>query len=94
MIHVKKVYTSVLIAIIFILGSLPITYTLSDKVLKYFKVRTTFDNCPGLPTIPGLLIHAILVALTVYVILLYKEKTENPPMKIEKLNTQFEEIDI
>ena len=94
MIHVKKLYISILIAIVFILGSLPVSYTLSDKVFKNFKVRTTFDNCPGLPTIFGLLIHAFLISIATYVILIYKEKTENPPMKIEKLNTQFEEIDI
>jgi len=87
----KTAITSLLLSVVMIILSLPISYTLSDTMMQRFKLRTTFDNCPGLPTPQGSLIHAGLFALIAYLILTYKHKPSplpthhivKPDLKIE-----------
>jgi hypothetical protein len=50
---------SAILSLAFILLSNPNTYTFTDSLTKNY-IRTTFDNCPGLPTIPGSIAHAVV----------------------------------
>lgn len=85
-----KLYTALLLALIYIILSLPVTFQFTDSILRPARVRTTFDNCPGLATVSGSIAHGILFAVIAYVILIYKDK--NKIVKIEKFihpNTLF-----
>jgi formate-dependent nitrite reductase membrane component NrfD len=60
---------AILIGILFIALSHPLTYQTSDKVLQSMNVRTTFDNMMGLPTLQGIVLHAVVFTLLVFLIL-------------------------
>ena len=83
----KTIFTSILIAIFFIMLSAPQTYALTDKLLKPMHLRTTFDNCFGLPTMAGIIFHGVAMFILAFILL--KTKTvdaERQPIKIEKIN--------
>lgn len=84
----KKIFISLLGALGFILLSLPYSYSFSDKILNYYSIRTSFDNCPGLPTTNGIIIHSIIFFIGLYCILIFKDKTVTKPrtIKIEKFD--------
>lgn len=84
MINMKKLYISILVSILYVLLSLPCAYSFTDKLLKSSYIRTTFDNCPGLPTVSGSIIHGIFFMGITYIVLIFKEK-EVPRIKIEKI---------
>jgi hypothetical protein len=94
MLQQKKFYISLLLAIIYIILSLPISFSWSDKLLKSTKIRTTYDNCPGLPTVWGNIVHGIIFVIIAYIILTQKDLTISPPIKIEKIPERTIEIDI
>jgi len=95
-------YLSILLAILFVILSLPTTYIWSDRICKPF-IRTTYDNCPGLPTTWTHVIHGIGFALVAFVILYLKDvdfqtpssaPVSSPalPPKIEIEKKSFKEI--
>jgi hypothetical protein len=82
----KTIFTSILIAIFFIMLSAPQTYAFTDKLLKPMHLRTTFDNCFGLPTMAGIVVHGVVMFILAFILL--KTKTvdiERQPIKIEKI---------
>jgi hypothetical protein len=60
----KHIHVGIAAVIAFIVLSLPMTYTLTDNYLKP-SMRTTYDDCPGLPTPSGSILHGILTGLIV-----------------------------
>ena len=90
----KKIITSTLLAITSVLLSLPVTYSLSDRITKSFSVRTTFDNCPGLPTVVGSILHGFVFMILAYIIIIYKnvDSDSRGVIKIEKIITPPEEV--
>jgi UDP-N-acetylmuramyl pentapeptide phosphotransferase/UDP-N-acetylglucosamine-1-phosphate transferase len=76
---------SLLLAIGFIIISHPQTYAYSDQLLKRFRIRTTYDNASGLPTMMGLFIHAG-VMMMLAMILLHK-KQPAPTIRITRPKT-------
>lgn len=93
MLQQKKVYISLLLSILFIVLSLPSTFSWSDKLLKRMKIRTTFDNCPGLPTVLGSIVHGLLFLIIAYIILSNKDPNV-PRIKIEKINETIKDKSI
>lgn len=65
---------SLLLAIAFVILAHPQSYIFTDQLTKRsMRVRTTYDNAPGVPTIYGLLVHAVLFWIIAYGILRAKE---------------------
>ena len=88
---IRTCYLSILLAIIFILISLPGCYGITDSILSKSNIRTTFDNAPGVPTVTGSVVHGFLYAVIAYIVLFLKDKTpiqEPPKIKIEKPDTE------
>lgn len=71
----KKIMLACLLALLFVLCSLPKTYTLTDTYLKPIGIRTSFDNVQGMPSILGVFLHAIVFFVLVLISLLLKDKS-------------------
>ncbi len=89
----RKIQIALLLSITYILLSLPITYTWSDTFAKKFTIRTSFDNCPGLPTLWGSITHGLFFLLFSYAILVSKND-DAPTIKIEKFKGNLNTKDI
>ena len=84
----KTIFTAILIALFFVMLSAPQAYSMTDKLLKPMHLRTTFDNCFGLPTMAGIVVHGVVMFILAFILL--KTKTvdaERQPIKIEKINS-------
>lgn len=79
---------SLLLAIAFLIVSHPNTYIYTDSVFKRMHIRTTYDNAPGLPTVPGLLIHGAFMFIVSFIILNRTQSVPRTTIKIEKLSEE------
>lgn len=73
-----NILLSLLIGILFLLLSHPLTYQMTDKLLHSIRIRTSFDNVMGLPTVSGLLIHATVFTFLVFVVIQVKQTNMLP----------------
>ncbi len=77
----KIVHLSILLAILYVLMSLPDVYMYLDRYVPHAYMRFTYDNCPGIPTVKGMIVLGIVFFCLTYVILYTKlevsEKIEN-----------------
>ena len=65
-------YIAIALAIGFVILSLPNVYIFTDSIIPKNYLRITFDNCPGVPTTQGIIVHAILFLIYAFVILYFK----------------------
>jgi hypothetical protein len=88
----KKLAISVMIGLLFILLSLPKTYQYMDITFRLAKIRFTYDNCPGLPTITGIVINACILTIIAHILLRNESKDitqvelKRPPPKITEID--------
>lgn len=83
-----------LLALLYIMLSLPKSFVLSHTIFKRFNIPTTFDNNPGVPTTFGLLVHAIIFSIIVYGILVAKmPKEEKRGIHIERPDDGIQKIE-
>jgi hypothetical protein len=85
----KKSVLAIVISLIFILLSLPYTYQYFDKISKKAGIRFSFDDCPGVPTITGIVFNAILIGLILRCIL-HESKDSMYTPKIVVQTTEIE----
>lgn len=77
----NKIPIAIALSILFFLLSMPMTYVQSDKFLKTWNIRTTFDTKQGLPTTIGIVLHAGFFFLLAMAILIAKENTSQEVSK-------------
>lgn len=70
---------AIILSIMFVILSLPKVYIFTDSVIPKNYIRITFDNCPGVPTTQGIIIHAFIFFIFAFIILFFKYES-----KIEK----------
>jgi hypothetical protein len=77
---------SFLISLLYIILSLPKSFVVSHSIFKSLGVPITFDNNPGVPTTFGLILHAIVFLIIVYIILAMKlpQKQKKRVINIDK----------
>lgn len=75
---------SLLIALLYIIFSLPKSFVLSNSIFKSTGLKMTFDNAPGIPTFYGILLHSFVFMLIVFLILKLKIRPAEKTIKIEK----------
>jgi hypothetical protein len=69
-----------MVSIIYVLLSTPNALSFTDNLTKKFNIRTTYDNCEGLPTLYGLVIHGFILCIITFFILSWKDnETTIPP---------------
>lgn len=74
--------------ILFIILSLPATFIFTNK-LFHSVVQTTFDDCPGLPTLNGSTLHALLYAIIMFIILTMQRKPPGSSIHIRSNNNDL-----
>lgn len=83
-----------LLALLYVMFSLPKSFVLSHTIFKRFNIPITFDNNPGVPTTFGLLIHALIFLVIVYGILVTKvPKEEKRGIHIERPDEGIQKIE-
>jgi hypothetical protein len=63
---------SALLALVFILFSVPMMYSATDRLGQRVGIRTSYDTCPGLPSPVGLLVHGCIFCISAWILLLLK----------------------
>ncbi len=91
---IKKFFLTMTLSILFILFSLSSGYILSDKILSKMHIRSTFDNCPGLPTVWGTILHASAFGVACFIILIYKDVAPSSTQIKIDAQPNLEEISI
>lgn len=85
----KIVHLSLLLAILYVLMSLPDVYIYIDRYVPRTYMRFTYDNCPGIPTVKGMVAMGVVFFGITYVILYTKlevsEKIENDESSIPEI---------
>lgn len=85
----KIVYISILLAILYVVLSLPDVYISLDRYIPHAYMRFTYDNCPGIPTMKGMMALGLVFFSISYIILYLKLETD---IKIENSETPSTEI--
>ncbi len=81
----KIVQVSAIIGILFVLLSLPDVYIWLDKHIPHRYLRFTYDNCPGIPTLKGMVVQGGLFFCLSYLLLSFQTTTqEQRPVLIEQ----------
>lgn len=83
----NKLYLALLLAILYVLLSLPLVYETTNKFMGH-SMMITYPNCPGLPTLTGTLAHGTVFLVLAYILLRMKDEwvvaAVARPIKIEK----------
>ena len=69
----RKLYIALVLGMLFLIMSSPSMYKLSNSLLLQTPIRTTFENCPGIPTNGGLVVHSLVMASIAFLILSSKD---------------------
>jgi hypothetical protein len=85
MLDLKKVYISLLLSLVTIILSMPSIFSVTDTIFRKMNIRTTYDNCPGLPTVYGNIIHGCMFGIICYITLSIKDNTISKTIKIDKI---------
>lgn len=85
----KIVYISLLLAILYVIMSLPDVYISLDRYIPHAYMRFTYDNCPGIPTTKGMMSLGVVFFCISYIILYMKMETD---IKIENSETPSTEM--
>ncbi len=65
----KIVQVSAILGILFVLMSLPDVYISLDKYIPHRYLRFTYDNCPGIPTLKGMVVQGGVFFCLAYILL-------------------------
>lgn len=65
-------YIAIALSIGFVILSLPNVYIFTDSIIPKNYLRITFDNCPGVPTTQGIIVHAFLFSIYAFLVLYLK----------------------
>ena len=86
----KKMGIAITVGLVFVLLSLPKSYEYIDMLVRPTGLRFTYDNCPGLPTVFGIVLNACLIAILVRILIQDKDITElNIPNMPEVTQVDF-----
>lgn len=81
----KIIYISLILAILFVILSLPDVYLFMDRNIPHRYIRFTYDNCPGLPTLKGKMSIGFVFFCISYLLLQTKLDTSKEPVEDIKI---------